>query len=183
MGWARSNAVTIFCIIDVFLFIIAAYVLVTTVESDNAALMLGGHPLPTHQWTRTQTAFSTSLLLDFISWLWTVHKDKRRLFYLAFVINGIPVLTYTLLSIGAAPILVDMHGTRHLRPPRPGARPPRQCSAPDGGARSHRSRAMPVGLVARARATDEPPPWGCGCSPARGAGHAGREHPRGRGGA
>ena len=56
----------------------------------------------------------TSLILDFISWLWTVHKDKTRLFYLAFVINGVPVLTYKLLASGLAPILMDAHGASRL---------------------------------------------------------------------
>ena len=105
------HAVTLFCVLDIFLFLIASNVLISLVETDPAALTLGGHPLPTMEWTRTQMAFITSLILDFISWLWTVHSDKARLFHLAVVINGIPVITYGLMSSGAAPVLIDQHGS------------------------------------------------------------------------
>lgn len=106
----RGNAVPIFCFFDVLFFCMAALLVISSMQTDARAINLGGFPLPTHQWTRTQMAFVTSLVLDVISWLWTVHKDKAHLFYLAFVINGIPVLTYTLLSSGITPVLLDAHG-------------------------------------------------------------------------
>ena len=109
-----SNAVAFFCVFDVFIFIVCAYFIVIYLETDPRAVDLGGTPLPKDQWSATQTAFMTSLILDFISWLWTVHKDKTRLFYLAFVINGVPVLTYKLLASGLAPILMDAHGASRL---------------------------------------------------------------------
>jgi hypothetical protein len=112
----RLNPVAFFCLCDVLLFIGAAYLVISSLHTDIRAVNLGGYPLPTDQWTRTQMAFVTSLVLDFISWLWTVHKDKTNLFYLAFVINGIPVLTYTLMSTGIAPVLLDAHGNHQAGP-------------------------------------------------------------------
>jgi hypothetical protein len=68
--------------------------------------------LPVPLWHVTQIAFITSLILDFISWLWTVDKDRARLFRLVLIINGAPVVSYGLLTYGMAPLLVDTHGRR-----------------------------------------------------------------------
>ena len=57
-------------------------------------------------------AFITSLFLDFICWLWTVDEDKARLFYIAVVINGIPVISYGLMASSLSPIFVDVNGRR-----------------------------------------------------------------------
>jgi bacteriorhodopsin len=59
-------------------------------------------------------AFLTCLLLDFVSYLFTVDKDKSRLFYFVLVINGLPVVSYGLLAAGVAPVLVDAHGRRFI---------------------------------------------------------------------
>jgi hypothetical protein len=100
-------------------------------------------------------------LLDFISWLWTVHKDKRRLFYLAFVINGIPVLTYSLLSSGDAPILMDMHGTRPLLPRQGAPVSTTARNAHDGSARPCQTLSAADGVAAgeRAAAARFRPAW------------------------
>ena len=94
------------------MFAIAVFVVLKYVPSNPAAINLGGNANPIHHWQTTQTAFATCLILDFISWLWTVNRDKSRLFYLAVVINGLPVVTYTLLANGVTPILIDTYGRR-----------------------------------------------------------------------
>ncbi len=104
------HIVSFFCVVSVASFLIAAIALITFVSPDSQAESINGHSIPYSQWSRTQSAFATSLFLDLICWLWTVHKEKARLFHLAMVINGIPVITYTLLSCGAAPVLMDLHG-------------------------------------------------------------------------
>jgi bacteriorhodopsin len=109
LGWYTS---TIFCLMSIAMFIISVTVLLHFVETDPAAMILGGGKVPEHQWALTQMAFATCLFLDFISWLWTVDKDKSRLFYLALVINGLPVITYGMLANGMAPVLIDVHGRR-----------------------------------------------------------------------
>jgi sensory rhodopsin len=97
---------------DFFFFICSATALCWTVHGEPEALVLGGDPFPFHQCSLVQMAFATSLFLDFICWLWTVDKDKARLFYLALVINGIPALSYGLLASGRTPIFIDVNGRR-----------------------------------------------------------------------
>jgi sensory rhodopsin len=83
-------------------------------KSDPAAVesFNGGEELPTLQWRLVQTSFLTCLFLDFISWLWTVDREKSRLLYFVVIINGLPSVTYGLLAYGYAPILLDAHGRR-----------------------------------------------------------------------
>jgi sensory rhodopsin len=108
-GWHLS---TIFCICHITLYTCLSAVVCRSVHSDPKALILGGVPFPFQQCWLVQMAFSTALFLNFICWLWTVDKDKARLFYLVVVINGIPVLSYGLLASGLAPILIDVNGRR-----------------------------------------------------------------------
>ena len=108
-GWHLS---TIFCIWSIGFFILMAYCACNSLSGDPRALILGGEPFPFQQCWFVQMAFSTALFLNFICWLWTVDKDKARLFYLVVVINGIPVLSYGLLASGFSPILIDVHGRR-----------------------------------------------------------------------
>jgi sensory rhodopsin len=108
-GWHFS---TIFCICHITLYTGLAALVCWSVQSDPQALTLGGEPFPFQQCWLVQMAFATALFLNFICWLWTVDKDKGRLFYLAVVINGIPVLSYGLLASGLAPILIDVNGRR-----------------------------------------------------------------------
>jgi bacteriorhodopsin len=109
MGFHHSS---LFCFFSITLFFPTLLLVLKFVPTDPAALLLGGEPIPPHQWALTQMAFATCLLLDFISWLWTVDRDKSRLFYFALVINGLPVVTYGLLASGVTPILIDSHGRR-----------------------------------------------------------------------
>ena len=104
-GWYVS---TLFCIMNFVLFPIAVGLLLLLVKSDPEAT--GQLATLPQQYQLTQMAFLTCLLLDFISWLWTVDKEKSRLFYLVLVINGLPVVTYGLLAAGYSPIWLDSHG-------------------------------------------------------------------------
>ena len=106
-GWYVS---TIFCVMNFVLFPIAVALLLLFVSSDPEATRRLSETLPPQQYRLTQMAFLTCLLLDFISWLWTVDKEKARLFYLVLVINGLPVVSYGLLAAGYAPIWIDGHG-------------------------------------------------------------------------
>ena len=108
-GWHLS---TIFCMLHITLYICSAVIVCWSVQSDPQALVLGGEPFPFQQCWFMQMAFATALFLNFICWLWTVDKDKARLFYLVVVINGIPVLSYGLLASGLSPILIDVNGRR-----------------------------------------------------------------------
>jgi sensory rhodopsin len=108
-GWHLS---TIFCIWNIVFFIFSAIAMCWLVHGDPTSLVLGGEPFPFHHCSLVQMAFATSLLLDFICWLWTVDNDKARLFYLAVVINGIPVMSYGLLASGVTPIFIDVNGRR-----------------------------------------------------------------------
>lgn len=110
-GWYVSS---IFCFASLGLFPPVLGLLLLFVHTDPAAVELGGEPLPTEQWRLTQMAFITCLLLDFVSYLFTVDKAKARLFYFVLVINGLPVISYGLLASGVAPILVDAHGRRFI---------------------------------------------------------------------
>ena len=107
-GWHTS---TVFCIVDFGLFLIAVFIMLSYVEDDPQARNLGGGS-PTQQWALTRTAFASSLILDFISWLWTIEEEKGRLYYVAAIINGIPAISYGLLASGSAPLLMDLHGRR-----------------------------------------------------------------------
>lgn len=108
-GWHVS---TLFCAASAVAFPIALGLTMYFVKTDPAALELNGEPLPIEQWKLMQMAFATTLVLDFTSFLWTVDKGKKRLFYFVMVINGLPVITYGLLASGSAPMLVDAHGRR-----------------------------------------------------------------------
>ena len=110
-GWYIS---TIFCSVSACLFCAVVALVLKYVKTEPEASLLGGEQISLHHWGLTQMAFATCLLLDFISWLWTVDKDKSRLFYFALVINGLPVLTYGLLSYGSTPILMDNYGRRFV---------------------------------------------------------------------
>ena len=102
-----------FCTLDFFLFTFAAFSLGTLVETEDTAICIADETqLPTDQWWTTHVVFMTSFVIDFVSWLWTVNEEKGRLFHLAFVINGIPAVSYGLLARGYGPILVDRHGRR-----------------------------------------------------------------------
>ena len=106
MGWYKT---TIFCAVDCILFLLAMQVLCACVDNDESVHTAIG-PAPTFQWKITQTVFATSLIIDFVSWLWTVEEDKGRLFFLAAIVNGIPAISYGLLAGGYVPLLIDQHG-------------------------------------------------------------------------
>jgi sensory rhodopsin len=108
-GWHLS---TIFCILHISSYICSSIAVSWAVKTDPKALNLNGESFPFQQCYFVQMAFATALCLNFICWLWTVDKDKARLFHLVVVINGIPVLSYGLLASGLAPILVDVNGRR-----------------------------------------------------------------------
>jgi hypothetical protein len=110
-GWYVS---TLYCAVSLAACPIVVGCLFLFLQTDPAAVELGGEPLPTHQWQLTQMAFLTCLLLDFISFLFTVDKEKARLFYFVLVINGLPVVSYGLLASGVAPIILDAHGRRFI---------------------------------------------------------------------
>jgi bacteriorhodopsin len=111
--WRGYYISTVFSACSISLFFTFLTIVVLYVENDPKAVTLGGEA-PTYQWAMTRMAFSTCLLLDFISWLWTVNEDKSRLFYLAVVINGLPVCTYGCLAAGISPIQIDVNGRRIL---------------------------------------------------------------------
>ena len=105
---------TIYFLVNAAVFPFAVVFVLWSVQSNPAALDVPGEPLPVHLWQMMQTAFLTSLILDFISWLWTVDKEKARLFRLVLIINGAPVVSYALLSNGLAPIILDVRGRRFI---------------------------------------------------------------------
>ena len=108
-GWYISS---LFCAASIVGFPVMLALIFALVKSDPAAKEIDGESYPMMEWRLVQMAFSTCLLLDFISFLWTVDKAKKRLFYFVAVINGLPVITYSLLASGEAPIIVDAHGRR-----------------------------------------------------------------------
>ena len=110
-GWFVS---TLFCVVSLATFPIVLVLFLLLVHTDPAAVNLGGEPLPTDQWRLTQMAFITCLLLDFLSYLFTVDKEKARLFYFVLVINGLPIVSYGLLASGVGPLLVDANGRRFI---------------------------------------------------------------------
>jgi hypothetical protein len=110
--WNGWNISTLFCVTNLGVFPFVVGLLLLFVKSNPEAVEIGGEPPPYEQWRLTQMAFLTCLLLDFISFLWTVDKEKSRLFYFVLVINGLPVISYGLLASGFAPILLDAHGRR-----------------------------------------------------------------------
>ena len=114
MTWNGWYVSTLYCAVSLTAFPIVLGFLLLFVKTDPAAFELGGEPLPTHQWQLTQMAFLTCLLLDFVSYLFTVDKEKARLFYFVLVINGLPVVSYGLLASGVSPILLDAHGRRFI---------------------------------------------------------------------
>jgi sensory rhodopsin len=108
-GWHLS---TIFCIFDVTLYVVLSIAICWLVPNNEQALTLDGEVFPFQQLYYVQMAFATALFLNFICWLWTVDKDKARLFHLVVVINGIPILSYGLVASGLSPILIDVNGRR-----------------------------------------------------------------------
>ena len=104
---------TIFCFVNLLIFPFAISVPLMYLETDPKSIELAG-PLPTQLWKLAQMAFVTALFLDFISWLFTVDKEKARLYFFVLVIQGMPVVSYGLMGYGYAPILVDVHGRRFL---------------------------------------------------------------------
>ena len=110
-GWYVS---TFYCIIILLLFPVAIFPLIFLCKSDPAAVETfnGGEELPTLQWRLVQMSFLTCLFLDFISWLWTVDREKSRLLYFIVIINGLPSVSYGLLAYGMAPVYLDAHGRR-----------------------------------------------------------------------
>ena len=82
-GWYVS---TLFCAASLILFPVVLVLATLFVKTDPAALELNGEPLPTEHWRLVQMAFATTLVLDFTSFLWTVDKEKKRLFYFVLVI-------------------------------------------------------------------------------------------------
>ena len=103
---------TIYFLANVAIFPCVIALVLLHVHTDPAALQSLGEPSPVPLWHVTQVAFITSLILDFISWLWTVDKDRARLFRLVLIINGAPVVSYSLLTYNLAPLMVDIHGRR-----------------------------------------------------------------------
>jgi hypothetical protein len=110
-GWYVSS---VFCFASLAAFPPLLGLLILLVRTDPAAAELGGESLPTEYWRLVQMAFMTCLLMDFVSYLFTVDKGKSRLFYFVLVINGLPVVSYGLLASGVSPILVDAHGRRFI---------------------------------------------------------------------
>ena len=112
-GWYIS---TIFCVASILAFPVVLVLIWKFVESDPSANEINGEHFPKDEWRLVQMAFATCLLLDFISFLWTVDKEKKRLFYFVLVINGIPIITYGLLAAGNGTMLIDAHGRRLVLP-------------------------------------------------------------------
>jgi hypothetical protein len=108
-GWYIS---TIFCAASIIGYPLVVVLIWQFIKLDPLAVEIDGEPMPLWEWRLVQMAFTTCLLLDFISFLWTVDKAKKRLFYFVAVINGLPILTYGLLAGGSSPIIVDVHGRR-----------------------------------------------------------------------
>ena len=111
--WKGFYISTIFCAVHAIVFPITL-LLALLVPNDPAALQIGDEAQLTIQWKLTQMAFITALLLDFISWLFTVNYERARLYYFVLVIQGLPVVSYGLLAAGAAPIMMDVHGRRFI---------------------------------------------------------------------
>ena len=112
--WRGFYVSTIFCSANVIIFPLSLLLVLYFVSGDPSASKLGDEDRLTEQWKLTQMAFITALLLDFVSWLFTVDYDRARLYYFVLVIQGLPVVSYGLLAAGAAPILVDVHGRRFI---------------------------------------------------------------------
>ena len=112
--WNGFYISTIFCAAHAVVFPVTMLLVLLCVQGDPAATQLGDEARLTEQWKLTQMAFITALLLDFISWLFTVDYERARLYYFVLVIQGLPVVSYGLLAAGAAPITMDSHGRRFI---------------------------------------------------------------------
>ena len=115
--WNGWNVSTIYClsILLVYPFVLALFL--TAVKPNPEAIKntaeMGG-PLPYRQWEYAQVSFLVCLTLDFISWLWTVDRDKSRLFLFVVVINGLSAISYGLLAAGIGPVILDSRGKRFV---------------------------------------------------------------------
>lgn len=80
-----TTVFSFFCLVAYPLLYMAS---ITFLTSDSSVLEMPGHDQARMSWHMACIAFGTVMVLDFIAWLWTTEKERRRLFMFPCVING-----------------------------------------------------------------------------------------------